>query len=341
MNMYNWMDRVIFGAKKPFPLLSYPAVQYLHVTVKELVCDSTLQAVGMKMIADHYDMLASTAYMDLSVEAEAFGAFTVYGADEVPTVIGKLISTEEEADALAIPEVGAGRTGTNVDAIRKAKILINDRPIFAGCIGPFSLTGRLLNVNDVMVDCYEDPDMVHKVLEKATTFITKYLLELKKAGADGAIMAEPLAGILSPDLMSEFSSTYVRRIVDTVQDSHFVIIYHNCGNVINRQVEQLKETGCRIFHFGEPADMPMMLEKLPKDSLILGNISPSGVFNNNTQEGMNLATRRLLESCGHYNNFIISSGCDVPPTTDLDMIATFFDTVDAHYYKQRLWDMVG
>lgn len=339
--MYNWMERVIYGPKKPFPLLSYPCVQYLYVTVKELVCSSAHQAIGMKMIADHYDMLASTAYMDLSVEAEAFGAFTVYGVDDIPTIIGKLISDEEEADALEIPPVGAGRTGTNIDAIRKSLMLINDRPVFAGCIGPFSLAGRLLNVNDIMIDCYEEPEMVHKVLEKATTFIINYLQELKKAGAHGAIMAEPLAGILSPDLMSEFSSTYVRRIVETVQDKHFLLIYHNCGSAINHQVTQLMETGCRAFHFGESADMTMMLEKLPKDYLILGNISPSNGFNNNTPEGINLMTRRLLEQCGHHKNFVISSGCDIPPNTDLDTISSFFDTVESHYYMQHLWDMVG
>ena len=341
MNMYNWMERVIYGPTKPFPLLSYPCVQYLYVTVKELVCSSAHQAIGMKMIADHYDMLASTAYMDLSVEAEAFGAFTVYGVDEIPTIIGKLIGNEEEADALEIPPVGAGRTGTNIDAIRKSLMLINDRPVFAGCIGPFSLAGRLLNVNDIMIDCYEEPEMVHKVLEKATTFIINYLQELKKAGAHGAIMAEPLAGILSPDLMSEFSSSYVRRIVETIQDKHFLLIYHNCGSAINHQVTQLMETGCKAFHFGESADMTMMLEKLPKDYLILGNISPSNGFNNNTPEGINLMTRRLLEQCGHHKNFVISSGCDIPPNTDLDTISSFFDTVESHYYMQHLWDMVG
>ncbi|HIS80641.1 MAG TPA: uroporphyrinogen decarboxylase family protein [Candidatus Scatomonas merdavium] len=341
MNMDNWMERVIYGPKKPFPLLSYPCVQYLYVTVKELVCSSTYQAMGMKMIADNFDMLASTAYMDLSVEAEAFGAFTVYGADEVPTIIGKLISTEEEADALQVPEVGAGRTGTCIEAIHKAMTVINDRPVFAGCIGPFSLAGRLLNVNDIMVDCYEEPEMVHKVLEKATAFIISYLKELKKAGAHGAIMAEPLAGILSPDLMSEFSSTYVRKIVEAVQDKYFLLIYHNCGSAINHQVEQLMETGCKAFHFGESADMPMMLEKLPKDYLVLGNISPSNGFNNKTPEELNLMTRRLLEQCGTHKNFVVSSGCDVPPNTDMDNINEFFKTVEAFYYRQHLWDMLG
>ena len=63
MNMYKWIDTQIYqDNKKPFPLLSYPSVQMLYVTVKELVNDSTLQALGMKMIADAYDMPASTAY---------------------------------------------------------------------------------------------------------------------------------------------------------------------------------------------------------------------------------------------------------------------------------------
>lgn len=341
MNMDHWMERVIYGPKKPFPLLSYPSVQYLYVTVKELVCDSSYQAVGMRMIADHYDMLASTAYMDLSVEAEAFGAFTVYGVDDVPTIIGKLISTMEEADALQVPEIGAGRTGTNVDAVRKALMLIHDRPIFAGCSGPFSLAGRLLNVNDILVDCYEDPEMVHTVLDKAAAFIIRYLTALKKTGAHGAIMAEPLAGLLSPDLMSEFSSRYVRRIVDAVQDSHFLIIYHNCGSAVNRLIPQMLETGCRAFHFGESADMEWMLEQFPKDNLILGNISPSAGFNNNTPEGINLLTRGLLEKCKGHHNFIPSSGCDIPPNTDLDNVRSFFDTVESYYYRQHLFDMVG
>ena len=43
-------------------------------------------------------------------------------------------------------------------------------------------------------------------------------------------MAEPLTGMLSPNLAEEFSHPYVERIVDAVQDDSFAVIYHNCGN---------------------------------------------------------------------------------------------------------------
>lgn len=114
-----------------------------------------------------------------------------------------------------------------------------------------------------------------------------------------------------------------------------------CGSAVNRLIPQLMETGCRAFHFGESADMALMLEKLPGDYLILGNISPSAGFNNNTPDGIDLMTRGLLERCRDHRNFVPSSGCDIPPGTDLDNISAFFDTVDAYYYRQHLFDMVG
>jgi uroporphyrinogen decarboxylase len=107
--------------KKPLPILSFPAVQMLYVTVRDLCTNSSNQALGMKMIADRYDMPIALGYMDLSVEAEAFGAHAVYSVDEIPTITGQLISTPEQAEALAIPEVGAERTIVNIKGIRKAK----------------------------------------------------------------------------------------------------------------------------------------------------------------------------------------------------------------------------
>ena len=56
------------------PILSFPSISLLNITVKELISDSNLQADGMKAVADACDTLASVSMMDLSVEAEAFGA---------------------------------------------------------------------------------------------------------------------------------------------------------------------------------------------------------------------------------------------------------------------------
>lgn len=341
MNMYNWIEQMIYTRdKKALPLLTYPVVQQLYVTVKELVSDSALQAVGMRLIADRYRMPAAVSYMDLSVEAEAFGAFCVYSVDEIPTITGSLIKSEEDANNLEIPEFGAGRTAIAVEGVSKATRLIADRPVFANCIGPYSLTGRLMNVNNVMLMCYEDPDVVHTVLKKATDFLISYIKEYKRVGAHGIILSEPLAGILSPELMQEFSSDYVRQIVDAVQEQNFIVIYHNCGNAVERLVPQIVNTGCKVYHFGNAVDMRTMLEAMPSDCLVMGNLSPSDVFNNCKLPDVRLKTQRLLNDCMEYSNFMISSGCDIPADTDFDSIDVFFETVEAAYYRKMLLDSI-
>ena len=81
-------------------------------------------------------------------------------------------------------------------------------------------------------------DMVHILLEKATEFIVAYCKD-RRVGANGVVIAEPLAGLLSPSLAEEFSGPYVKQIVDAVQDDDFLVIYHNCGNSTIQTIESI------------------------------------------------------------------------------------------------------
>lgn len=49
---------------------------------------------------------------------------------------------------------------------------------------------------------------------------------IKEAGANGVVMAEPAAGLLSPNLIEEFSTPYVNKIREAVEDDHFMVMYH-------------------------------------------------------------------------------------------------------------------
>ena len=183
--------------------------------------------------------------------------------------------------------------------------------------------------------------MVHKVLRKVTDFLVKYASAFKREGADGIIIAEPMAGLLSPQLIEEFSSEYVREIVETVQDKHFITIYHNCGNSVPHLLDSILDIGSYAFHFGDSVNMREMLERIPRNYLVMGNISPAKTFNKGTTEQVRLDTLRLLQSCGDYNNFMISSGCDIPPGVDFDNIRTFFNTVEGFYYRKNLLNMIS
>ena len=153
-------------------------------------------------------------------------------------------------------------------------------------------------------------------------------------------MAEPLAGILSPQLIQEFSTEYVKEIVEATQEQGFIIVYHNCGNYALQLIDSILDTGCRVFHFGDAVQMKDMLEKMPADCVAMGNISPSQQFRNGTPQSVRIETVRLLEECKDFRNFVISSGCDIPPLTEFENIDAFFDTVESFYYRQRLLDII-
>lgn len=331
-NMKQWVrDTIASSVKRPIPVLSFPSVQLLGIGVRQLISDSHLQAKGMQAVAERVLSGASVSLMDLSVEAECFGSNIYISDHEVPTVVGAVITDSEEADAMEIPTVGSGRTGIYIDAIADAVELITDRPVFAGVIGPFSLAGRLLDVSEAMIYCYDEPEMVHTVLEKVVMFSIAYCQAYKAAGANGVVMAEPLGGLLSPSLAAEFSHPYVKKIIDVVQDDNFAVIYHNCGDNVALMSKDIYQLGAMGYHFGDAVNMVDMLPDAPDDVLVMGNVSPAQEFLKGTPESIATATREIMEKCCHIPNFVISSGCDIPPLSPWDNIDAFFTAAREFY----------
>ncbi len=332
MDMNKWIaDTIANEEKHALPVLSFPAIQKMGITVKELIGSSDEQAEAMKVIAETFPTAASVSFMDLSVEAEAFGSQIVVTDEEVPTVIGSIVDEDSDPDDLVVPAVGSGRTGLYIEAIRKVMDKITDRPVFAGMIGPFSLAGRLMDVNEVMILCYEEPELVKAVLEKCTQFLTGYAQAFKEAGANGVVMAEPLAGLLPPDLLGEFSTPYVRQIVDAVQSDDFIVIYHNCGSSVVKAADAVIATGAKAFHFGNAIEMTDILPLMPQDVIVMGNVDPAGEIRLGTPDSVKAKTRSVLEACAAYPNFVISTGCDVPPMAPYENIEAFFEAVDEFY----------
>ena len=255
-NMKQWLEELKTSSmKKAFPILFFPVTQLMNKTVKELISSSENLAEGMKLVADRVDSAAAISLMDLSVEAECFGSQVVFSESEVPTIKGSIIKEMKEVEALQIPMVGTGRTGIYIDAVRKASERILDRPVFAGMIGPYSLAGRLLDVTEIIYFCYDEPEMVTLLLEKVTEFLISYGKAYKEVGAHGIMIAEPLAGMLSPTMEAEFSAPFVKKIVEALQDENFLVIYHNCGDNTIPMIDSILTIGADAYHFGNVISM--------------------------------------------------------------------------------------
>jgi uroporphyrinogen decarboxylase len=325
MNMKKWVaDLMAAPMKKPLPVLSFPGLAITGDKVIDAVTNGVKQAAGVVAIANRYKMAGAVTFMDLSVEAEAFGSTIRFSDDEIPTVSGRILTSMADVEALAIPEVGSARTGECLKAMRLAKEQIKDRPVFAGHIGPYSLTGRLMDMTEMMVGMSEEPEMVHAALEKATQFLIAYAKVIKETGCDGILMAEPAAGLISPDQSAEFSFAYVKRIIDAVQDDNFGVILHNCGNTVG-MVRHMAATGAMGLHFGNAVDMRLILPQVPPTVLAFGNLDPARIIRNGTPEAIREGVARLREIGAAYPNYVVSSGCDIPPATSFTNIDAFFE----------------
>lgn len=337
-NMQQWVTDVI--QKKEvlaMPVMTHPGIEMNGHTVREAVSNGRVHAEAVIALSKRYPCAAACTIMDLTVEAEAFGAEIAFSDDAVPAVVGRLLHNAADISRLQVPSLHAGR----VPEYLKANLLIADafqmeketsplpvrrewkKVFFSGCIGPFSLAGRLYDFSDIMVLIYEQPEAAHALLAKCTEFITKYCQALKLTGANGVLMAEPAAGLLSNDDCQTFSSQYVRQIVEKVQDETFMIILHNCGNT-GHCTKAMVTTGAAAYHFGNKCKMEEVIADVPPTALVMGNIDPVSVFKDGTPEQMRHAVLDLAGKMKDYPNFVLSSGCDTPPHTPAANIDAFF-----------------
>ncbi len=312
------------------PVAVYPGLHLLPGrTIRQMVTDPSVQTACAQAIQQRYRTPVMLSAMDLSAEAEAFGATIRLDEHEVPTVLGRLVSDPVGVQALGVPPVGTARTAVHLETVRRLATGERAKPIgeralvLGGHIGPFSLAGRLWGVSEFLELTATDPDLAIQLIDLATTFLIAYVGAFKRAGADGVLMAEPTAGLLSPKGLGKFSSPFVRKIITSVEDATFGVVLHNCGAKAPH-LPQVLESGASAYHFGQPMDLVAALAQVRADQLVCGNLDPAGVFVGGTPATISERVNELLARHAGQRNFVLSSGCDVPPNAPLANLDAFF-----------------
>jgi uroporphyrinogen decarboxylase len=333
-NIIEWKNSIIDSEEvKAMPIMTYPGLNILGKTLLEMVTNGEVQYRSIKALTDRYTLVASATVMALYIEAEAFGSDINSCQNEIPTISKRLINSFSSLSSMRIPEIGEGKTGEHLKAATLAVENITDRPVFGGIIGPYSLAGRLYDITEMMAAILLEPEGSHELLQVCTNFLKKYAQAFKDAGCNGVIIAEPAAGLLAEKECNVFSSYYVKQIVDHVQDENFIVILHNCGNTVNL-VNSMVSTGSVGLHFGNAVNLMDVLLQVPSDRLVFGNLDPVGVIKDGTPGIIRTETLELLNKTAVYPNFILSSGCDIPPDTKLENIDALFNALNEYNEDQ-------
>ncbi len=310
------------------PIGVYAGLAVTGASVKDAVTDPKKQAEAVLAVHERFHTRVLLTAMDLSVESELFGARIRMEEDDIPTVIDRLVANEQQIDQLRIPKAGEGRTAVHLEAARLLAAAGTGCPVLGGIIGPFSLAGRLYDLNDALLLSMTEPHLLEKLLQKTTDFLVDYVSAFRRQGVQGVIMAEPAAGLLSPAALGRFSSAFVRQVVEKTTSDSFTLVLHNCGAKFVH-LPKILEAGAEVFHFGALMDIGKALQTVAPDIILSGNIDPSGIFYSGTRQAVVEQTQALLQLAAGRRNFIPSSGCDLPPHVPLENLAAFIETVKA------------
>ncbi len=304
------------------PLVGAPGIQITRETLGATIADPQLHIRTIQILSDLFRPDIIWPIMDLTLEAGALGAPVRFDEHAPPSVSGHPVKNAEDlrsianVDVLSDPRIRA--TLTTVDRTAKTLTL----PVGGYVIGPFTLAGQLMGVTEAAMATLDDPEFVKGVVEVCYNAIERYAESLAAVGADPIVVLEPSAVMLSPSQFDEFSAPAIRRLVERVPA---MLILHVCGNSAHL-VDRMAATGVGGLSLDACLDFPALAERVSRNTILVGNIDPVHTMVDESPEVIRQTVWNLLERMMPYDNFVLSTACDLPPETPLANIHAFMAT---------------
>jgi uroporphyrinogen decarboxylase len=302
------------------PLMGSTGIQLTSTRVSENLENADIQFKSLYKLYQKFHPDLMFPMMDLSIEAEALGLKTLKARDSSYTIIEHPIRDLSSLKKLELPEpqksarmplmlIVINQMSSNFDCINVAYVT-----------GPYTLAGLLNGASEVIKNVIKSPDLLITIIEYSTKVIDIYGSALIDAGADMICILEPTATGLSPQQYEKFSGRYIKKLRKRWD---IPVVLHICGDA-SLLVPEMVQTGCKGLSLDSLVDLPEISQIVPDDVLLLGNIDPVVVAYGEKSD-VKLAVKSLIDKMKGRVNFILSTGCDLPPDTDLENIKYIFE----------------
>ena len=311
------------------PLAGFPGVEMIGSTIKLAQQNFGEHYKAIRSLVDSYAPDLVFPLMDLSVEANALGRYTVFPRGESATVPKDAFDMEELESLAKINITFDTRLMGYVETIKMMSVSLPPS-ILRGAyvVGPFTLAGLMMGADEAVISTILDPEKLHRLCHFTTERIQEYVQLLLTSGADVICILEPTAVMLSPEQFSEFSAIYIRHITTSFKYSGANFVYHTCGNTMHL-VEKMARAGVHGVSLDSKdvgVDLPAVAERLPEDIVVIGNISPATTMRFASPGEVRKEVEELLKEMERYPNFVLSTGCDLPQETPAQNIRAFMET---------------
>lgn len=253
---------------------------------------------------------------DLARVAEGYGSRLKYTKTGLPRVekpvLEDIASVEELAPKKArdIPRVW--------DIVEATKYVLEQEPEIypmTAVVGPATVAGNMRGVEDLLMDLYDEPELVEKLLDTVTETQLDVIDELAKVGARYIYVPDPVASLLSPSAYESFILPRHQRLFARMREHGIGGRLHMCGNT-TALLPYSSRCGAYIVDIDHATDFAKALENVEGRCVLNGNIDPVSQVMYAAPEEVRQAILACAQAAqGHRAMFM--PGCELPTDTPL------------------------
>ncbi len=303
----------------------------------ELACEVTMQPL------DRYPQLdAAILFSDILTIPDAMGLGLYFETGEGPKFKKPLRTT---ADVEALPVIDMRKDLTYVtDAVSTIRRELNGRVPLIGFTGsPWTLAtymvegGSSKDYRRTKALMYNDPEVMHLLLDKLVESIIDYLNAQIRAGAQAVQIFDSWGGALSHAAYREFSLAPMQRIIDGLIKEHEgrpvpCILFTKGGG---QWLEVMADTGAAALGLDWTTDIAGARSRVGDKVALQGNMDPAILYAKPAR--IREEVGRILKGYGKGSGHIFNLGHGVTPEVDPVHAGAFFEAVhelSAAYHQE-------
>jgi uroporphyrinogen decarboxylase len=295
-------------------------------TTPELACEVTLQPLR------RFPLDAAILFSDILTIPDAMGLELFFTEGEGPQ-FRKPVRTVADVDALPVPDP-EDELRYVMDAVRLIRRELDGKVPLIGFAGsPWTLATYMVEGGGskefalVKRMLFDQPALMHRLLDVLARAVTAYLNAQVAAGAQALMIFDTWGGALSPRDYKEFSLRYMERIVHGLTREHEgrrvpVILFTKNGG---QWLEAMAASGCDALGIDWTTDLGDARARVGQRVALQGNMDPSILYASADRIRNEVAA--ILASYGKGSGHIFNLGHGIHQHADPERVAAVVDAV--------------
>ncbi len=295
-------------------------------TNPQRACEVTLQPL------ERFPLDAAILFSDILTVPDAMGLGLYFAEGEGPR-FRKPVQSAAAVEALSVVD-SKKDLGYVMDAVSLIRRELNGRMPLIGFSGsPWTLAtymvegGSSKDFRRVKTMAYDQPEVMHLLLDKLTQSVIDYLSCQIEAGAQAVQIFDTWGGALSAAGYQEFSLAYMQRIVAGLPREHDgrpvpVIVFTKQGG---QWLESIADIGCDAIGLDWTTDIGQARARVGQRVALQGNMDPTMLYASPARIREEVAT--ILSSFGSGPGHIFNLGHGITPEVDPEHAKVFIESV--------------